>query len=198
MPRVADHDERRRQMADAVRRIVAVEGMEGVTFARAAEKAGVSVGLVGYYFSGKDELLLFTFQQVCERTRERVTRTLNRDGTVRHLLRRCLLEFLPLDTERTTELRVYLAFCGRAVDNPRLRAIQVAVHDEVRAHLAEAIEAARQSGEIGEDADPAAEAAALWAFVDGLAMHAYAGPGSLPPDAAVAALHGYLARLFPA
>ncbi|WP_067885916.1 TetR/AcrR family transcriptional regulator [Actinomadura chibensis] len=198
MPRVADHDERRRQMADAVRRIVAADGMEKVTFAHAAKEAGVSVGLVGYYFSGKDELLLFTFQRICERTRERVARAMDRDGTVRDTLRDCLLEFLPLDAERGAELRVYLAFCGRAVDSARLRDVQVAVHDEVRAHLTEAIEAAQASEEISGNADPKAEATALWAFVDGLALHSHAGPQSLPPDAAVAALDTYLDRLFQA
>src|SRR5688572_9761853 len=72
MPRTADHDARRRQVADAVERLVADEGLDAVTVARTAAAAGISVGLVQHYFPAKDDMLLHTFTAVRQRIEQRV------------------------------------------------------------------------------------------------------------------------------
>ncbi|MCA2223550.1 TetR/AcrR family transcriptional regulator [Nonomuraea aurantiaca] len=72
MPRVADHDQRRVQIARAFQRLLAAEGLGGVSFSRVAAEAGVSVGLIQHYFAGKDELLRFAYDDAVRRMSERV------------------------------------------------------------------------------------------------------------------------------
>ncbi len=62
MPKVVDHDERRRQIATAVSDIAATRGLSDVSFREVAARAGVSVSLVQHYFGDKANLLRTTLE----------------------------------------------------------------------------------------------------------------------------------------
>ena len=57
MPRRVDHQLRRKQLADAVMRLAATEGLEEVSLRHVAAEAGVSTGMVQHYFRTKDEMM---------------------------------------------------------------------------------------------------------------------------------------------
>src|SRR2546422_6311494 len=71
MPKQVDHEARRQQLAEAVCRLAASQGLEAVSLRHVAAEAGVSMGQVQHYFSTKDELLLFAFRVVSERAEQR-------------------------------------------------------------------------------------------------------------------------------
>src|SRR5262245_2381234 len=50
-------EQRRRQIVAAARRIVAAEGLEGLTVARLEEKLGFTRGVITYHFANKDEIV---------------------------------------------------------------------------------------------------------------------------------------------
>ena len=66
MPKRVDHEERRRQIADALLRTAATRGLHATGMREVAAEAGVSLRLVQYYFGTKEELLLFAMQQLAE------------------------------------------------------------------------------------------------------------------------------------
>ncbi|MFA7764719.1 TetR/AcrR family transcriptional regulator [Streptomyces sp. NRRL S-448] len=200
MPRVADHDERRHQVAAAVGRLIAGGGLDGVTVAKTATEAGISVGLVQHYFRNKDEMLLFTYEQVLEQIERRVTALVERSESVgtriEHIVLDALAESMPLDDERLQEWRVALAFTGRAADDARLGKAKVAALCRTRSLLAKAITNAQECGEVPPATDPAREAARIAAYTEGLTTHLYADPAGMPPSAALAALGDHLASVF--
>lgn len=55
-------DERRQQLIDATITVIARQGFAGTRLADVARQAGVSYGVVSFYFKTKDELLLATLQ----------------------------------------------------------------------------------------------------------------------------------------
>lgn len=57
MPKVGMEPIRRSQVTEAVLGIIAAEGMDGVTLDKAAKAAGVSKGVVSYYFANKETLI---------------------------------------------------------------------------------------------------------------------------------------------
>ena len=67
MPKQVDHQARRQEIADAVLRLAASQGLDAVTLRHVAAEAGVSMGRVQHYFATKDEMLLFAFQVISER-----------------------------------------------------------------------------------------------------------------------------------
>ncbi|MEU5980013.1 TetR/AcrR family transcriptional regulator [Streptomyces sp. NPDC047315] len=185
MPRTADHDERRRQIAAAVCELISENGLDAVTVARTARTAGMSVGLVQHYFRSKDEMLLHAFTTVSARIRGRAEERI-RTGT-RHrrpiagIMAEVLTEFIPLDDTRRAEYRVARAFAGRALDAPALAAVDVETARRIREDLARAVHNGKECGEVEPDVDPAAAAVRLAAVTEGLALQVYREP---LPDAA--------------
>lgn len=195
------HALRRRQVAEAVERLVAAHGLDGVTVAKTAAEAGVSVGLVQHYFASKDDLLRYAYTQVTERALARAIKQAEEmdrhHGRIQEVLQHALAERLPLDEARRTEWRVAFAFATRAVDNPHLAAVRNHTEAQIRARLAQAIGNGKKCGEVRKHTDPAAQAARLLAYVDGLALYASLDPTALPATMALAALHDHLSGIFP-
>jgi AcrR family transcriptional regulator len=200
MARTADHEARRRQVAEAVEHLVATEGFEAVTVARTAAAAGISVGLVQHYFPSKDDMLLHAFTQARNRTEQRVAADAQRadqaGARIEHILLDALCELLPLDERRRRECRVELAFTGRAVDSPRLAQALGQSNAHVRAMLAEAVHNGKECGEVAPETDEPTAAARILATVDGLKLHAYAEPETITPAVARSALAEQLGRVF--
>ncbi|GAA2263791.1 hypothetical protein GCM10009853_016330 [Glycomyces scopariae] len=206
MPRTADHDLRRAQMAQAVRRLVAHDGLDAATVAAVAREVGCSVGLVQHYFRSKDELLLFAYERMQADQLDRVGRLIAEGEAgrqpIRAILLRCLPELWPLDEDRRGEYRVDRAFHARALDNPMVAQAAGRAAAVVRGELARAVTNGKECGEVEADTDAELAAAELAALVAGLADDLYREPdrpvGGLPlRGAATAILTARLAHYFP-
>ncbi|MBC9715173.1 TetR/AcrR family transcriptional regulator [Streptomyces sp. TRM66268-LWL] len=177
MPRVADHEERRRQIADAVCALISESGLDAVTVARTAATAGMSVGLVQHYFRTKDEMLLHAFKEVSARIRARadghIREGIEHQQPIARVLARALAEFIPLDEGRRTEFRVARAFAGRALDAPALAEVDVETARALREEIAQAVHNGKECGEVEPDLDPVPAAVRLAAVTEGLAMQVY-------------------------
>lgn len=196
MARTADHEQRRRQVAEAVLRITAERGLDEVSVAKVAAEAGVSVGLVQHYFPTKDDMLLYAFHAIADQLAQRSERV-SREGTVGQVMVRLLAEVLPLDERRATEVRIWLAFSARAAVVPALAAVQAEYLAEQRSLVAGTIRQAQEHGLSPVELDPDREAAALVAFVDGLANQAHNDPAGLPASSLEALVADYLRHIFP-
>src|SRR6201997_2574134 len=120
MPRYVDHDARRRHIAATAAELVGTRGLEALTFRNVAEAAGSSTTVLTHYFSGKRDLLQFTFEAVAERSGARFDEAQRGGGG----LRDCLEALLPLDPGRQTEWRLLTCYWGTAVSDPSLAKAQ--------------------------------------------------------------------------
>jgi Transcriptional regulator len=189
--------ERRRQVADALLRVVAAEGFEAASIPRIARELGASTGLVQAYFRSKDELLLFAAHQLGDRLRARVEAALARGGDgIKERLLHGMSVIGGADEEYPVEGRVWLAFLARAAVHPTLREVHAEGEREIRERCRLAFEAARDRGELPGDIDPEAEARSLTAFADGLAMQRAVEPDVITGDEVRARLRHYLDRVF--
>ncbi|WP_194835027.1 TetR/AcrR family transcriptional regulator [Nocardia sp. XZ_19_369] len=118
MPKLVDHDVRRREITTAVRNVMARGGLEAATFQSVAAEAGISVRLVQYYFGTKREFLLATHRAVLEDAANRFGQrlaALGTDAAPRDALRIILTELLPLDEPRRQDTIVLDAFFAAAL-----------------------------------------------------------------------------------
>lgn len=177
MPRTADHDARRAQIADAVHRLIAHAGLDAATMAAVAREAGFSVGLVQHYFRSKDDLLLFAYQRMMSDLQGRVERLIAqgeaRKETIARNLLEILPELLPLDEARIGEYRVNRAFLARSLDNPTVAEVARATASGLRRQIATAVGNGKHCGEVEPDADAELAAVEITALVDGLADQVY-------------------------
>ncbi|MDT0301816.1 TetR/AcrR family transcriptional regulator [Streptomonospora wellingtoniae] len=180
MPRVADHDARRRQIADAVRSVVSTRGLDAATVSRVAREAGFSVGLVQHYFPSKDDLLLFAYERVMARVGaragDRIAEGESARGSIAAVLHSALRELLPLDEERRSEYRVTQAFAGRSLENPGLAGIAAANSARLRGEIATAVANGTACGEVEPDVDAQTAAARILATCEGLAAQLHREP----------------------
>lgn len=112
VPRVVDHDERRRQIAEALLAVAARDGHENVSSRAVAKELGVATGSLWHYFDGFDEVIRAAAAEVTRRTDERITiATTGLNGLAR--LDALMREVLPVDERTRAEARVVVGFWGR-------------------------------------------------------------------------------------
>jgi AcrR family transcriptional regulator len=179
--------------------LIAERGLDAVTVARTASRAGISVGLVQHYFPSKDDMLLNAFERVSAAVAARVARVVG-EGTrhersIAEILLAALAEHLPLDGPRRAEFRVIRVFAGRALDNPALAEVDARTAAELHAQIARAVGNGVECGEVEPDMDAVAAAARVAAVAEGLATHVYrGGPGAA--ERALEALRAELGSVF--
>lgn len=194
VPKVVDYEGRRREIAEAVWRAVARRGMEAATVREIAEEARFSTGVLAHYFEDKDALIVHALHVSVERAIGRMEeRSRGMVGLER--LRAVLGEALPLDGERAEELRVWISFWARAVNNPALAAEQNRWYTLWRSGVQTLIAECQREGTIRPDLDARREATTLLALVDGIGIQATFDPERLTPEEQLATLDRHLSRL---
>ena len=202
MPKRVDHEERRRQISEALLRTAATRGLHATGMREVAAEAGVSLRLVQYYFGTKEELLLAAMQhlatQFAERAMARINRLKETQSPVnpRDVIAAILTEALPADDERRTFTVLYTAYFALSLTDPALAIAPLvrnsnAVNDVVAAQL----RAAQAAGSTPGYLDPDLEAISLLAMSAGLGTSVLGGQSS--PGQAQAVIDYHLDRLFP-
>jgi len=202
VPKRVDHEERRRQIADALLRTAATRGLHATGMREVAAEAGVSLRLIQYYFGTKEELLLFAMQHLAaqfgERALARIQRIKETESPVspRDVIAAILTEALPVDDERRTFTVLYTAYFALSLTEPALEIAPLvrnsnAVIDVVAAQL----RAAKGIDGTPAHVDPDLEAVGLLAMSAGLGTSVLAGQSSVEQAQAVIDYH--LHRLFP-
>src|SRR5262245_48366390 len=119
MPKIVDHDARRQEIAEAVTRVVARDGVAGVTMKAVASETGWSTGAVTHYFAYKDHLLAVAGENVLRGIVERAEKAaVNPD--VRVALYEALGAAMPLTSRGLARARATISYLGRAVADERL------------------------------------------------------------------------------
>lgn len=124
MPKVVDHDERRRQIAAAVCDIAATRGLGDVSFRVVASQAGVSVSLVQHYFGDKANLIKTSLEIQSEAMDARIAELLadlGPDPDPVQVLRTVAHAFLPTDDVSRRSMLLYHGFAAAALTDPALR-----------------------------------------------------------------------------
>ncbi|MET8002783.1 TetR/AcrR family transcriptional regulator [Nonomuraea glycinis] len=197
MPRQVDHDQRRRQIAEAVWRLATRGGLEDVTLRQVAAEAGVSARLLQYYFGTRDELLLGALEilndDAEQRARERLAKLGEAPG-MHAIVRGVLFELLPLDEERRSRHLVYAAYFVRFLAESALAKVARDAPRALESLVAGLLVQGQESGQVPLDINAAAEAAFLVAGAEGMQSSVLLRQRSA--EDAVAMIDHQLARVF--
>jgi AcrR family transcriptional regulator len=194
VPRRVDHEQRRRQIGEALLRIADTKGLQAASMREVAAEAGVSLRLVQYYFHTKEELLLgalaYLGEQLSARVRDHI-----RSPTPRDILYGTLTAILPTDAEGRRLTRTYAAYYTLVLAEPELAAKHGTTYpDALERFLAGQLRTAQEHAEVDADQDAAMVAAGLLALTNGLGSSVLGGQRD--GEAARAILHYHLDRLF--
>jgi len=166
--------ERAQRILAAMRTSVGTRGTAGSTFDHVAREAGVSRGLLHYYFGSKEQLLVEVVRRDCDARiavlEERFADADSAEAIVEVLLSQ--LQALLQDESQSVVYEVLSA--SRRSDYVRDELAEV--YNRWREHLADVLREKERAGVIKPRADAAAVAAVVLALGDGFGLQLVSDP----------------------
>ncbi|MBN9178685.1 MAG: TetR/AcrR family transcriptional regulator [Microbacterium sp.] len=150
MPKIIDHDERRREIVEVAKRIILKGGFEAATMRSIATEAGFANGALKHYFPGKESIVAATFESILAGMEDAVAAAPAAEPGVQ--LEHFLRTPMPRTEEEIASGRVLLALWEYAMSNEELAALYRAFLQRWRDSFTEYMSAARDAGAISVDA----------------------------------------------
>jgi AcrR family transcriptional regulator len=168
-PRRLDGDKAQR-IIEAMRSSVGARGAAASTFDHVAREAGVSRGLLHYYFGSKEQLLIEVVRHDCEVRIQAMDERIARAGSVDEIIEALvasLQEFIEGEPGSQAVIYEMLSASRRSED---IRAELAELYRRWRAHLAESLRAKEREGVVRLQGDPESVASMLFALGDGFGI----------------------------
>jgi AcrR family transcriptional regulator len=168
--------EKAQRIIDAMRRSVARRGTTGSTFDHVSREAGVSRGLLHYYFGTKEQLLVEAVRRDGELRIERLEQQLSTAKTADDfidLMAQNLQETIREDPDFVTLVFELFTLSRRNAD---IAVEYAALMSQTRVQVAAMLAQAQQEGIIQLHAEPDAVAEILFSLGDGFALRMLTEP----------------------
>lgn len=161
---------RRAQIVRATIRCLARDGYARLTMKNVAREAGVSQGILHYYFRDKEDILAAALRTVATDLDRRVVAAQARGPRdARSRLSAIVRACLDVALEEREVWVVFIEFWGEMLHDERLRAINAEVYARARGALGELVATGVRTGAF-RAVRPAEAAAVILALVDGLSL----------------------------
>ena len=170
-------DLRRTELIGAAHRVFMLHGLDGMTTARICQAAGMSPGILLYYFKGKDDVL---FEMVLYNNRlllQAVVAGLQLASTRQDRLTAIVEGNFPAHAYEQTVAMAWVSVCAAAAKNPRYAKLQKIFYRRLRSNLGSVFTGIVDSGRASRIET------ATGAMIDGLWLRKSAGDPLTRDDA---------------
>ncbi|HEY6631321.1 MAG TPA: transcriptional regulator BetI [Rhizobiaceae bacterium] len=185
MKRTRIEDIRRTELVRAAHRVFMEHGLSGLTTARICAEAGMSPGILAYYFKGKDEVL---FGMVRHNNRILMEDVIAKLKTAKTRWQRfiALVEGnFPENAFEPNVARAWLSVCAAAASNPQFALLQTIFYRRLNSNLASAFAGVLEPKSLRETT------LAVGALIDGMWLRKAAG-GDVSRDEAILAVVAHI------
>jgi AcrR family transcriptional regulator len=176
------------RIVEAMRASVAERGFNASTFDQVAGAAGVSRGLLHYYFGTKERLLVEAVRRECQLRFEQLDRAMAGASSADEVLAALVHMFQEIIGEGPSPTIMFFEVLTLAQRNGEIAAQLAELGVTVRTFVADALRQKAQAGELELRADADATASFLIALADGLTVRVMSEPShDIGPELALAA-----------
>ncbi|GAA4007159.1 TetR/AcrR family transcriptional regulator [Allokutzneria multivorans] len=182
MPKIVDHEQRRRELASAVWAVVRRDGVAAASVRAVAREAGWSPSSVQYYFATQDELLTFAMRMTVDGAEQRLREDSANPEDPRSLVFTTVERLLPLDSDARVATELWVAFLSRVLIDADARAFNSQTARETSELFATVIGGLCDAGMAAEGLDAGLEADRLHALFDGLSVQVATEPERMTPE----------------
>ena len=165
------------RIVDAMRRSVAQRGSAASTFDHVAREAGVSRGLLHYYFGTKEQLLVEVVRRDCELRIGLLDEQLAAARTVDEFFDRLVHSLEDLVREEPDEVAVVFETFSLSRRNQEIAGELSELLRRMRENVAALLADKQAEGVLRLRAEPEAVAEVLFSLADGVALRMLADPG---------------------
>jgi AcrR family transcriptional regulator len=176
LPRRLEGDKAQRIIA-AMRASVGKRGAAGSTFDHVAREAGVSRGLLHYYFGSKEQLLVEVVRHDCEVRNRNMDERLERAGSVEEILDALVVGLNEFIEDDAGGQAVIYEMLSASRHSEEIRAELAELYRQWRERLGGWLRVKEREGVIRLQAEPEAVASILFALGDGFGIQVLADPG---------------------
>jgi AcrR family transcriptional regulator len=169
---------RRDQIVRATIRCLARVGYSGLTMKAVAGEAGISPGILHYYFASKRAILVAALETVQADLDRRVARGQGAAGDPRARLRAVIAGCLRLAEENREFWVVFVEFWGEMMHDAELSRVNAALYRRLRRTLGAVVTQGTRAG-MFRRLDPEEAGAVILALVDGLSLQRTFDPQAL-------------------
>lgn len=194
MPKIIDHDQRRKDIVDVTWNLIVEGGIEAATMREIASRAGFANGALKHYFPGKDSIVKGAYETSLHALGERLDAHVAGKRGI-EALEDSIRFTLPIQQEDATAARVLLSFWERCVFSPELD------HDYDE-HLSgwtagylQYLKEGREDGDIVSPTPDAQLASEMITMVLGATVTRVVSPAFFDPAILDAQVTDYIARL---
>ena len=168
-PKVGIAPKRRAEIIEATFFCIALKGYSNITMQDIADSAGVSKGVIHYYFRNKEELFLSVFEKLVRDIDVHIARKVERAGTPTEKICAIISAVFEKIRENKKFQVVLLDFWAHSTKNPTLKAANANQYARHR-HIAKKIIANGIEGGHFKKCDPARVASALIGLIEGFTV----------------------------
>ncbi len=164
------------RIVDAMRVSVAARGIAGSTFDHVAREAGVSRGLLHYYFGTKERLLVEVVRREADLRLEQLESSIAGARTADDVLAALVQGFEDFLGQGPTPAVMFFEMMTLGQRNDELAAELIELCRRTRFHVADALRAKSEAGVVELGADPDTVATFLFALADGITVRRLSEP----------------------
>ena len=169
---------RREQIVRATIRCLARAGYAALTMKAVAREAGISQGILHYYFASKRAILVAALETVMADLDRRVADGERPAGNARERLRATIGGCLRLAEDDREFWVVFVEFWGEMMHDAELAAVNAALYRRLRRSLGAVVARGIREGRFRR-VDPEEAGAMILALLDGLSLQRTFDPGAL-------------------
>ncbi|MFL5868665.1 MAG: TetR/AcrR family transcriptional regulator [Thermoleophilaceae bacterium] len=168
--------EKAQRIIEAMRASVGRRGAAGSTFDHVAREAGVSRGLLHYYFGSKERLLVEVVRHDCEVRIKVMDERLARADSVDAIVQALVVGLEEFIEDEPGSQAVTYEMLSASRHSDEIRAELAELYRRWREHLADALREKERQGVVKLQADPESVAAVLFALGDGFGIQLSSDP----------------------
>ena len=186
-PKIAPKNvkDRHQEILDAAARVITERGLAETRISDIAEQAGVSPGLILYYFDSKDRLLsealTFANDQFYLRTSREIRRMPSAIDQLRRLVDLSVPGYLP-EFGRLDEWALWIEVWVRALRDVDMAKDREVLDERWRSQIADIVRTGKDSGEFPSDTDVEDLSLRLACLIDGLAIQVVMNDSKVTPE----------------
>ena len=194
MPKIVDHDERRRVIVEALWRVVARDGAHEVSVRHVAAEAGMPKSSIGHYVGTMPQLMGLAVDQLVQENTDYLL-SLDLMDMDAEMATEVLYTLVPVSERRRHMSGVWLLLAAQAGADPEFAEVLHRLNASVAEGIGELLRAMQQRGLVDSDRDIDRETRRLHALIDGLALQCMTDPSLRSETDVRAILRDEVARL---
>jgi DNA-binding transcriptional regulator YbjK len=175
MPKIVDHDERRRVIVEALWRVVARDGAHEVSVRHVAAEAGMPKSSIGHYVGTMPQLMGLAVDQLIQSNTDHIL-ALDLLELDADKVTEALYTLVPVSERRRHMSGVWILLTSQAGSDPEFAEVLHRLNQSVAEGVSELLGAMAKQGLLHPSRDIATETRRLHALIDGLSLQCMTDP----------------------